>query len=195
MSDNKKETTLSLYANLLLRMKNLILSPREEWHTIHKLKKNTNEVLTEFSLPLIAMVSIATFLNYILNYQEVNFELAIKQATIAFTALFGGLYISYFIVRVLLKKCNFSNDSNHAFRIVGYASGLWYLITLIVSIIPELVLLHITSFYTFYIIWTTIDDTLGIKKNKKIIITVFIGIIIHFIPYFVKYSLLKLIYF
>lgn len=195
MSDKIKETNFSLYRNLTLRIKNLILNPKDEWENIHGQKKTINEVLTEFSLPLIALVTLATFLNYIINHQGVNFEWALKQAAVIFTALFGGLYLSYVLVRVLLPRFQLSGDADYAFRLAGYASGLWYVITLITSIIPELIILHLASFYTFYIIWASIDQEKEASQQQKITITVLIGIIIHLIPYFVRLFLLKLIYF
>jgi hypothetical protein len=194
MSENNKETNLSLYRNLVLRIKNIVLNPQVEWTHIHAQKKTINEVLAEFSLPLIALVTLATFLNYILNHQGVNFELALKQAAVIFTALFGGLYISYLLVKMILPHYQFSGNANYAFRLVGYASGLWYVITLITSIIPELIILHLASLYSFYIIWETIDQETGVSQRQKVTITALIGIIIHIIPYFVRYFLLKLIY-
>ncbi|WP_062127756.1 YIP1 family protein [Geofilum rubicundum] len=195
MSDDNKETFLSLYRNLALRVKNIVLSPREEWTSVHAQKKSINEVLTEFSLPLIALVTLATFLNYIFNHQGVNFELALKQAAVIFSALFGGLYLSYLLVKMILPRFGLSGDTNYAFRLVGYGSGLWYIITLITSIIPELVLLHLASFYSFYIIWETVGHEKATSQEQKMTITALIGIMIHLIPYFVKHFLLKLIYF
>ena len=195
MSDKNKETNLSLYRNLVLRIRNIVLNPQEEWRNIHAQRKSISEVLSEFSLPLIALVTLATFLNYIFNHQGVNFELALKQAAVVFTALFGGLYLSFLLVKMILPRYQFSGDANYAFRLVGYASGLWYVITLLTTIIPELVILHLASFYSFYIIWATIDEEVGVTQKQKITITVLIGSIIHIIPYFVKHFLLKLIYF
>ncbi len=195
MSNIKKETNFSLYRNLVIRIKSIVLNPQKEWINIHAQKKTINEVLTEFSLPMIALVSLATFLNYIFNHQGVNFELALKQAAVIFTALFGGLYLSYLLVKVLLPRYQFSGNADYAFRLVGYASGLWYVITLITSIIPELIILHLASFYSFYIIWATIDQEMDVTQKQKVTITALIGIIIHIIPYFVKHFLLKLIYF
>ncbi len=195
MPHKNKETNLSLYRNLAIRVKSIVLNPQEEWTNIHAQKKTVNEVLTEFSLPLIALVTLATFLNYIFNHQGVNFELALKQAAVIFTALFGGLYLSYLLVKVLLPRYQFSGNADYAFRLVGYASGLWYVITLITSIIPELIIFHLASFYSFYIIWATIDQDMHATQKQKITITVFIAIIIHIIPYFVRHFLLKLIYF
>lgn len=195
MSDNIKETNFSLYRNLTTRVKNLVLNPQVEWFNIHAQKKTINEVLTEFSLPLIALVTLATFLNCIINHQGVNFEWALKQAAVIFTALFGGLYLSYLWVKVILPRHQLSGDADYAFRLVGYGSGLWYVITLVTSIVPELVFLHLASFYSFYIIWATFDQEKEPSQQQKITITVLIGIIIHLIPYFVRYFLLKLIYF
>ncbi len=195
MSDKNKETNFSLYKNLTVRIKNLVLKPQEEWDLIHAQKKTINEVLTEYSLPLISLVTLATFLNYIINHQGINFEWALKQAAVIFSALFGGLYLAYLLVKVLLPRHLLSGKADYAFRLTGYASGLWYVIILITSIVPELIFLHLASFYSFYIIWATIDQEKGPSQQQKITITVLIGIIIHLMPYFVRYFLLKLIYY
>src|SRR5690554_3216061 len=91
MSKQKTISTAQLYRNLMHRVKNLVLQPRSEWTTVRGERKNLNEVLSEFSLPLISLVTLATFLNILVNHQGFNFELALKHAALIFTSLFGPL--------------------------------------------------------------------------------------------------------
>lgn len=196
MTQEKKNITTELmYKGLFYRLKNLVLSPQKEWHKIHQEDKSVNEVLTEFALPLIGICAIATFLNIVFNRLEVNFELALKHAVVAFSALFGSLYLSWFIFRFLLSKFKIAGNSNFAFRVVAYSSGLFYLITIVTNLLPELFFLQLASVYSLYIIWYSIgDNTVGLQE-RQFTITVIVAVLIHFIPFFVKKFLLKLIAF
>src|SRR5690554_277447 len=99
MSKQKTISTAQLYRNLMHRVKNLVLQPHSEWTTVRGERKNLNEVLGEFSLPLISLVTLATFLNILVNHQGFNFELALKHAALIFTSLFGGLYLAWLALK------------------------------------------------------------------------------------------------
>ncbi|HBG88050.1 MAG TPA: hypothetical protein DDW62_10930, partial [Marinilabiliaceae bacterium] len=87
MSGQENISTLTLYKNLLIRLRNLILCPASEWEKIESEDKKLNNILSEFSLPLIAVATLATFLDYIINYQGFAVELALKQSLATFTSL------------------------------------------------------------------------------------------------------------
>lgn len=196
MTQEKKNVTTGLmYKSLFIRLKCLIVSPHKEWIKIHQEDKSVNEVLTEFALPLIGMCAIATFLNIVFNRLEVNFELALKHAVVSFSALFGGLYLSWFIFRFLLSKFEIAGNSNFAFRVVAYSSGLFYLINIVTNLLPELFFLQLASVYSLYIIWFSIHESTDARQEKRVTITLIVAVLIYFIPFFVKNFLLKLIAF
>ncbi|MDG5799923.1 hypothetical protein QA597_06070 [Marinilabiliaceae bacterium ANBcel2] len=193
MSSNKSVTTKGLYKNLVLRIKNLIIKPGEEWKSIHRENKSINEILSDFSLPLIALCAVATFINFAINHQAFNSELAIKHATVSFASLFVGLYLSFLMLKWILPKMHIPASPRLIFSIVAYPSGLWYIITFIINLIPELIILHLLTFYSIYIIWHAVSYLPGIRIEHNLVISVLIAGIIHITPYFIKFALLKII--
>ncbi|TCO07407.1 YIP1 family protein [Natronoflexus pectinivorans] len=193
MTEKETITTGKLYSNLFMRLKNLILQPGKEWQIIRNENKNINDIITEFSLPLIALCALATFFNFTVNRQGFNLELAIKQSIITFTALFGGLFLAWIILKASHSKLRIENKNNLAFKITAYASGLLYIISFITNLIPELFLFHLVTFYSLFIIWKAIEPEKMPGTEQKSIITIYIAVLIHFIPYFVRYLLINLI--
>ena len=197
MSEQENISTLTLYKNLLIRLRNLILRPASEWEKIESEDKKLNNILSEFSLPLIAVATLATFLDYIINYQGFAVELALKQSLATFTSLFGGLYLVYLTLKFLLPYFGIAATNDYSFALAAYSSGLWYLINLISSLIPELLFLQLFSLYTLYIVWTQLElrvtRGLIIGKPQRLLLTVLITIIIHILPYLIWLFLLKLI--
>lgn len=195
MSKQKTISTAQLYRNLMLRAKNLVLQPRSEWATVRSERKNLNEVLSEFSLPLISLVTLATFLNILVNHQGFNFELALKHAALIFTSLFGGLYLAWLLLKTVRSATGVLGDKNQIFELAAYASGLWYLILLLTALVPELTMLNFLALYSFYIMWTYMEEIPGISREHKGLLTLLVGFSIHFLPLLVRQFLFNLIHF
>lgn len=195
MSKQKTISTAQLYRNLMLRAKNLVLQPRSEWATVRSERKNLNEVLSEFSLPLISLVTLATFLNILVNHQGFNFELALKHAALIFTSLFGGLYLAWLLLKTVRSATGVLGDKNQIFELAAYASGLWYLILLLTALVPELTMLNFLALYSFYILWTYMEEIPGISREHKGLLTLLVGFSIHFLPLLVRQILFNLIHF
>ncbi|WP_088653836.1 YIP1 family protein [Geofilum rhodophaeum] len=195
MSNQKTISTAQLYRNLMLRAKNLVLQPRSEWATVRSERKNLNEVLSEFSLPLISLVTLATFLNILVNHQGFNFELALKHAALIFTSLFGGLYLAWLLLKTVRSATGVLGDKNQIFELAAYASGFWYLILLLTALVPELTMLNFLALYSFYILWTYMEEIPGISREHKGLLTLLVGFSIHFLPLLVRQILFNLIHF
>lgn len=195
MSKQKTISTAQLYRNLMHRVKNLVLQPHSEWTTVRGERKNLNEVLGEFSLPLISLVTLATFLNILVNHQGFNFELALKHAALIFTSLFGGLYLAWLALKSVSGLTGVLGDKNRIFEIAAYASGLWYLILLLTAIVPELAMLNFLALYSFWILWTYMEGVAGISREQKGLLTLLVGFSIHLLPLLVRQILFNLIHF
>jgi hypothetical protein len=183
------------YINLFSRLKNILIKPADEWVEIHKEDKDINDILSGFSLPLIGLCTFATFINFTFNRQSINFELALKHSAIVFTALFGGLYLTYLALIKINATFKLPDSKQLAFRLSAYSSGLLYVVTFITSLVPELFFLYMATLYSVFIVWQGVLQVPGIKQEQILTISLIIAFMIHFIPFFVKFFLIKLITF
>ena len=195
MTEKTEDITLkTLYAKLFVRLKNLIIKPSSEWKRIHGENTGMEEILSGYSLPLIAICTLASFLNTLVSLQQINFEIALKNALITFVALFGGLYLSYIVTPRILPWFQIVASKSISFKLVAYASTPLLIIIFLVTLVPELLMLYLVSVYSYYIIWQGIKGLPGLKPDKVLTIGVIITFLIHFFPFFVQQILKKLIF-
>lgn len=193
MSEQNNISTKSLYKNLFNRLINLIIKPASEWKRINSENKNLNDVLSEFTLPLLAIVTVTAFLDHLFNYQGFEIGVAVKKAVLVFTSLFGGLYLSYYIMLNLLPKFGIESDKDKIFSFVAYSYGYWYLVSFITLLASELLILKLFGIYSLYIIWKYFEGDKMPEKSQKILLTLAVAIIIHAAPIIIQVVLNKLI--
>jgi hypothetical protein len=191
MTEGTKRTTSQLYQDLYKRLWLFIVHPAEGWAEVYGEKKSLNAILSDFVLPLMALCALTTFVGFIFNHQGFSLELALKQATVIFIALFGGLYLAYFIMNYVLSS---QMDKDDVFSLSAYSSGLGYVVILITSVVPEFLMANLLVFYAAYIIWLGIQRYLNkAEMNRRIWLTVLFFVLIHLLPCLIYYSLLKLV--
>lgn len=195
MEEKEDQLTLKgLYVQLFVRLKNLIITPSEEWKIIHSENKDINDILSAYSFPLIGLCTLSTFISILINLQEINFVIAIKHALITFIALSGGLYLAYKAIKHMLPTFKASASNTLTFSLVAYPLTPLLIVTVLVNLFPELILLYLVSFYAWYITWCGTKGLQGINSDSALTISTIITLLIHFLPFFVQRLLLKLIF-
>ncbi|MGQ1948563.1 YIP1 family protein [Geofilum sp. OHC36d9] len=191
MTEGTNRTTSQLYQDLFKRLWLFTIHPSEGWAEVYGEKKSLNAILSDFALPLMALCALTTFVGFIFNHQGFSLELALKQATVIFIALFGGLYLAYFIMSYVLSS---EMEKNNVFALSAYSSGLGYVVTLITSLVPEFLMANLLVFYAAYIIWLGMQQYLNkAEMNRRVWLTVLLFVLIHLLPSLIYYSLLKLV--
>lgn len=190
-TSQKQESMGEKYKLLFSRTKNLIVSPKSEWSTIHTEKSDLNSILSEYALPYIGVLTLITFVSYITSHQGYAFSSALKFALSEFTSLFGGLYITYFITLNILPKftltVNSSDLKNVAFKICAYGSIILYLVKILIELIPQVVYLQIIALYTAYIVWLGTKEIGEFEsKDLRVVFTIIVSVLLLFIPYFIS---------
>lgn len=75
MEATKKQESLGeKYKKLLVRTKNLLIAPKQEWDSIHKEKSDINNILSDYVLPYLATLSLITFISYIASHQATHLK-------------------------------------------------------------------------------------------------------------------------
>lgn len=193
MSTRKPENTAELYRSLMVRLRNLVISPVGEWRTIHRESDTFNDMLGNFALPLVGLVTMATFVSHLINQQAFILELALKKAVLVFVALLGALFLSWYVVSGLLKYFQFVASGELAAKLVIYSSGPLYVISFLTALVPEIFFIQILAFYSFYLAWLGVRDIAGPAHYRKLPFSVIIGVLVLAIPFLIRIALLNFI--
>jgi len=194
MADEIKISTSQLYKNLFSRLWRLFTQPANEWALIKSEDKSFNGILSDFALPLMGLGTVATFIGFIINHQGFNSELSMKHATVVFVSLFGGLYLVFFIMGLILSMKGYRR--REVMALISYSSSLWYVVTFITALIPELVGIYLIVIYSIYIIYKGVELYMDqANRSAQVFTAVLLFLLVHSIPSFIKFSLLKFITF
>ncbi len=191
----QNDNLITRYKNLFVRGKNLIIAPGKEWDLIFKEESDLNNILTNFTLPYLTIITIISFLSQLFNLQKADFALALKSGLMEFSSFFIGLLIIYYIILKTIP--NFYPDikktKSIAIKLTAYSSILTYLIQIIVLLIPQVFILWGISLYTFYIVWKALP-MVGETENKdqRIIFTTILSLLVLFVPYLISVIFLRL---
>ncbi|WP_075590492.1 Yip1 family protein [Labilibacter marinus] len=194
-TSQKQESMAEKYKLLFSRTRNLIVSPKSEWSSIHAEKSDLNSILGNYILPYIGVLTLLTFVGYITSHQGYDqgydFAPALKYALADFTALFGGLYITYFITLNILPKftvkINASDLKSLSFKICAYSSIVLYLVKMVVTLVPQASYLLALTIYTGYIVWLGTKEIGEFEsKDLRVVFTIIVSALLLFIPYFIS---------
>lgn len=195
MEAKQPVNTVQMYRNLGERLKSLVFNPVSEWQRIHRESTTFNDILGQFALPLIGLVAIGTFLSHLINQQAFIFELALKKAILIFTALFGGVFLAWYLVFRLMKYFRMVSSRELAAKLTIYSSGPLYIVSLISVLIPEFFFVHVLVFYSLYLCWIGVRSLPGGIQNKHFIFALFIFLTLVTLPYLIRIVLFNLITF
>ena len=189
----KESVSISnMYRNLFARIKGLLTSPRKEWNIIFNDNMGVNEVLSQYTLPLLALYSVTFFVGQLVGVNELNFEYALKNTAFGFSAYFFGLYLGYHILYRLMILIRQPMEKSTVFKLVAFPSGVLYIVSAIAGLFTEMILIrYLVNVYIIYIVWVSVIE-LGAENNESRVINTFsVSAIILFAPYMVS----KLLYF
>ncbi len=195
MEEKQPVTTVQMYRNLGERLKGLFFTPAEEWRKIHREHISFNDIAGQFALPLIGMVSLATFLSHLINQQAFIFELALKKALLIFVALFGGLFLAWVLVFRTMKIFRMLSSRELAAKLTIYSSAPLYVVTLISVLIPEFFFVHILVVYSLYICWIGVRSLPASSSEKRLVFALFVFLSLVAIPYIIRIVLFHFISF
>ncbi len=190
---NKEAQTLRvLYKNLFSRLKDLILNPGKAWTSILTEQVQVNDVLAQFSLPLIGAYTAATFIGYLFFHQGLSFDLALRDALFAFSSCFFGLYLAWFLLIKLLPALQLNASKENIFKLVAYPSLVIYLIGTVNNLVPQTYFFGFLHLYAGYIIWEGLGLLIPDNKDSRILLTIVITIAILVLPFVIGKILFRI---
>ncbi len=180
---NKEAISLGvLYKNLIGRLKELVVNPQKEWGVIMTERKTINEVLSQYTFPLLGVYTLTVFIGYLVSHQQLDFGSALKEAVFTFSSCFFGLYVTYYLLNKVLEYTAQEVGKESVFQLVAYSSGVIYLTGSVIALVPEtMIIASILNLYVVYLVWLAFG-TLKLKKDNRIWLSVIGSVSILLVP-------------
>lgn len=190
----------SMWKELLERVKNIVLKPRETWETIATEETGVNTLLKEYLLPLAAVPAIASFLGMWIigiwitlgRVVRLSMTRSLLNALLGYLLMVGGIWLVSKIIAFLAPRFGSEKDDRKAFQVAVYGYTP-YLAAGIFHLIPRLdALVIIGGLYSFYQIYLGLPIVMKTLKEKALPYVVSVTVVI-ILVYFVLGAVSSLI--
>jgi hypothetical protein len=155
------------------KIKNLIVSPKNEWGVIEG-ENSPHEVLfIKYVLPLSLIGAVAAFIGFgVIGYSVMGFrvhslEWGFKQAIVQWVIMIGSVYLTAFVINMLADTFGATKSFDKAFSLVAHAylpvflGGIFY-------ILPSLTWLAvIPGIYGLYLLYIGLQPMMKVAAEKN----------------------------
>jgi len=186
-----------MYKAIIIRIVDLIRSPRTTWIGIGEEDRGAGEIQNRFFYPLVAVVTLGTIVGALGGSGDFALDQLFKKTIVALTSTFAGYFISVIVLNEIIASQLFKMEKQYTacVRIIAYSSSIMLCVNTIVAIIPDLFILYVLNFYTAYIIWEGSGIIFkGLEENRKGVFTVICLILLYVSPYLIEklmYAMMK----
>lgn len=162
---------------IVVRVKNLIVSPKTEWEKIAQEPDDIKGVAIKYLLILALIPAICTFIGYLLfgykvplvGYVGASFSLAIRYALISFVSSVVGVVLAAIVINMLAPSFASRQNSAKAFALVVYSYAPMF-VAGILFIIPSLgSLAMLAGLYGLYLLYLGLPVMMGTNEDKHVI--------------------------
>lgn len=158
------------YKKLFRRVYSLLSAPGKAWDDIKAENTTGRQVMVEFAYPLIGLCGLAEFIGVLLkggSSGSLLFQEAMTRCCAVAVSLFGGLFLSVYLLDLLNRKwvkADVSYDRMLAF--VGYGMVVIFVLDIIRGFSIEIVILRLLlQLYTAMIAYEGIRRWLRVKED------------------------------
>ncbi len=177
------------------RLKNLIISPKEEWIHIHSETDTKKQIIVNYALPLLIMIVLCSIIGDLIFASRfvLSFMYVVTKALIMFTVGFVSMYFSAIIINELATSFNSKKNIDTTFKLVVYSFTAYLITTAFSSLLPPLGITQLFALYSIYLFWLGTSVLLETPEDNKIgfvIISSLIMIGIYTLVYLILGSIL-----
>ncbi|MBN1664001.1 MAG: YIP1 family protein [Deltaproteobacteria bacterium] len=177
--------------NLLDRVKNILLKPKQEWEVIAGETTTTADLYKNYIIILAAIGPVASIIGMSLVGVSASFmgsfrvpiATSVSSAVVSYVLGLAGVYIIALIIDYLAPTFSAEKNMNQALKLAAYSfTASW--VAGIFVIIPALAILSILGLYSIYLIYTGLPVLMKAPAEKSVGYTVAViiaSIIIFFI--------------
>ena len=160
---------------IINRVKNILVTPKEEWVTIESEQDSHMKILTSYLLLLALIPAVCQFVRYgLIGYSALGIHIGgtvgwgIRQALVSYVSMIGGVYLTAFVIDLLAESFGSTKNFDKAFALVAYSytatclAGVFYLI-------PGLsILAFLAGLYGLYILYTGLKPMMNTPEDKQV---------------------------
>ena len=159
--------------DIINRVKQILISPKQEWQIIDGENDTNMTVLTKYVLLLAAIPAIASFIGYgligysVLGYHVGSLSIGVKHAIVQYITMVCGVYLTAFVVDILAANFGSQKNFDKAFSLVAYAytpmfvGGIFY-------ILPSLSWLAMfAGLYGLYLLYIGLQPMMKTPAEKQ----------------------------
>jgi hypothetical protein len=179
--------------NIVDRVKNILMKPKEEWQVINTESTPTPTLITTYLLPLAVLAALASFIGYgfILGYGTV--KIGLIYALIALVQIVLAVYINAFITDALAPSFASEKNMIKSAQLVVYAATPGYIGSLL-NIIPAIGWLGSLAggIYSIYLLYLGIPVLKKTPEDKVPIYLIVIILVLIVIYWLISYIILRI---
>ncbi len=192
-SNNTSQTAASASAGLLERLKNILLSPKNEWLVIEPEPTSIAQAYIGYVMPLAALAAVMSFIHTSVIGISVPFAGTIRapfvsgltSAVLSFVMALIGLYLVSLIINGLAPTFSGIRDQRQAFKTASYAfTPAW--IGAVLYLLPTGTLLQfLAGLYGIYLMYLGLPVMMKSNRDRAVgytaavvICTILMGILL-----------------
>ena len=184
------------YKGLFHRVISLLSTPGKAWDDI-KVENAGNRVLMEFAYPLIGLCGLSEFIGTVFKGTtgaSILFQEAMTRCCAVAVSLFGGLFLSAYVLNMLNRKWTKTNISYERMLAFScYTMVVIFVLNIVRGLFPESIVLHlILQLYTVVIAFEGIRRWLNMKAESQTAFTVVATITLLVCPAVIEFVFNKL---
>ena len=161
--------------NIFIRVKNILLTPKEEWEVIKEESYPIPELYKKYVLYLAAIPAVAGYLGNLIfgvsvKVSSVSLPIgaSLKWALVIYIAAIIGVTLIAYIIDIMAPYFGSTKDLLSSFKIAVFASTASW-VGGIIHIVPALSgLIFIASIYSFVLLYFGLDRLKNVPKDKMI---------------------------
>jgi len=160
---------------LISRVKNILVSPKNEWETIDNEQHTHQQILMSYLLILALIPAVCTFIGQgLIGYSVFGVRVGgsigygLQNAIISFITMIGSVYLAAFVINMLAESFGSTKNFDKAFALTAYSytamcvGGIFY-------ILPKLSWLgSLAGLYGLYILFTGLQTMMKTPEDKKV---------------------------
>lgn len=175
------------YKDLFSRLLLIMSSPSKAWVEISQ-EEDGDQVQNNFVYPMVALCGMALFLGLLIGngVKDFSFQNALTQCCGMFIGLFGGFFLSTYLVQLVGKhllndEIEYGDDDVK--KLVGYSMCVTFVLEIFASLFATFYIIKwLLLFYTIYIVWEGSKVMMKVMEDKLLSYTLISSIIIIVCP-------------
>jgi hypothetical protein len=179
--------------NIVDRVKNILMKPKEEWQVINTETTPTPTLITTYLLPLAVLAAIASFIGYGFVYGAGSVKFGLIYALIALVQIVLAVYINAFVTDALAPSFASEKNMIKSAQLVVYAATPGYIGSLF-NIIPAIGWLGSLAggIYSIYLLYLGIPVLKKTPEDKVPIYLIVIILVLIVIYWLISYIILRI---